>query len=57
MIIQTIMSKYLDNKASESESVVLMNALYESSELRAQFQLAAAGINRIQGRQHFGKLR
>lgn len=57
MIIKTIMSKYLDNKASESESVVLMNALYESSELRAQFQLAAAGINRIQGRQHFGKLR
>lgn len=56
MNIYTVMSKYLDNKASESESIMLMKALYESSELRAQFQLASAGMKRLQGRLNFGKL-
>ena len=51
------MSKYLDNKASEVESIKLMTALYESQELRAQFQLASAGMNEIQGRLNFGRLR
>ena len=57
MNIYTIMSKYLDNKASEVESIKLMTALYESQELRAQFQLASAGMNEIQGRLNFGRLR
>ena len=57
MNIYTIMSKYLDNKASEVESIKLMTALYESPELRAQFQLASAGRNEIQGRLNFGRVR
>lgn len=57
MNIYSIMAKYIDNTASELESIMLMKALYESPELRAQFRLASAGMNRIAGRVNFGNLR
>lgn len=43
--IEDIMPKYLENRASESESLKLMDALIESEELRTRMNVMASGLN------------
>ena len=45
--IETIMPKYLENRATESESLKLMEALIESKELRIKMNIMATGLNRM----------
>jgi hypothetical protein len=45
--IEDIMPKYLENRASESESLKLMDALIESQELRTRMNVMASGLNRM----------
>lgn len=44
---ESIMPKYLENQATETESLMLLNALSESVEMRARFNIMAAGFNRL----------
>ena len=44
---ESIMPKYLENHATETESLMLLNALSESVEMRARFNIMAAGFNRL----------
>ena len=44
---ESIMPKYLENQATETESLMLLNALSESGEMRARFNIMAAGVNRL----------
>ena len=45
--IEDIMPKYLENRASELESLKLMDALIESEELRTRMNVMASGLNRM----------
>lgn len=45
--IVDIMPKYLENRASEAESLKLMDALIESKELRTKMNVMASGLNRM----------
>ena len=45
--IEDIMPKYLENRASESENLKLMDALIESQELRTRMNVMASGLNRM----------
>ena len=45
--IEDIMPKYLENRASEGESLKLMDALIESEELRTRMNVMASGLNRM----------
>ena len=45
--IVDIMPKYLENRASEGESLKLMDALIESEELRTRMNVMASGLNRM----------
>ena len=45
--IEDIMPKYLENRASEGESLKLMDALIESQELRIRMNVMASGLNRM----------
>lgn len=51
--IVRIMSKYIDNRASESECLTLMDALGGSEKLRLQLNLMAAGLKRMSKRRQF----
>lgn len=42
--IDSIAAKYLDGKASEQESIKLMDELEKSSQLRMQLNIMAAGL-------------
>lgn len=44
---ESIMPKYLENQATETESLMLLNALSESVEMRARFNIMAVGFNRL----------
>lgn len=44
---ESIMPKYIENQATETESLMLLNALSESVEMRARFNIMAAGFNRL----------
>lgn len=48
--IARLMSKYIDNRASESECLTLMDALGGSEKLRLQLDLMAAGLKRMSKR-------
>lgn len=48
--IAKLMSKYIDNRASESECLTLMDALGGSEKLRLQLDLMAAGLKRMSKR-------
>lgn len=45
--IESIMPKYLENHATENESLKLLDAIIESREMRTRFNLMASGLNRM----------
>ena len=45
--IELIMAKYLENRATEAESLRLLDALIESERMRARFNIMASGFNRM----------
>ncbi len=44
---ESIMPKYLENQATETECLMVLNALSESVEMRAWFNIMAKGFNRF----------
>lgn len=47
--IEVLLAKYIDNHATEKETLTILQALSQSKELRDIFCLAIAGQRRMQG--------
>lgn len=47
---ETIMPRYLENRATEAESLKLMDVLIESKKLRTKLNVMATGLNRMKKR-------
>lgn len=48
--IEHIMIKYLENKATEAESLLLMDFLDISDEMRLKLNFIASGLNRMKNK-------
>lgn len=47
---ETIMPRYLENRATEAESLKLMDVLIESKKLRTKLNVMSTGLNRMKKR-------